>query len=65
MATYWSPNHRFIRLVKALEDLRVAVAVDLEWFPYGPEGLDGYFKIPSIREEGEREWREAWETFNR
>ena len=65
VSAYWSPRHQLLRLVKALEDLRVSVAVDLEWFPYGPEGLEGYFRIPSDREEMEAEWREAWETFNR
>ena len=65
-STYWSPNHRLVRLVKALKDLRVSVVVNLEWFPLVvDQGLEAYFRIPLDRQERESEWRQAWETFDR
>ena len=60
------PQPQAGRLVKALKDLRVAVVVNLEWFPLVvDQGLEAYIRIPSDRQERESEWRQAWETFNR
>ena len=65
-STYWSRNHRLVRLAKALKDLRVSVVVNLELFPLVvDQGLEAYFRIPSDRQERESEWRQAWETFDR
>ena len=65
-STYWSRNHRLVRLAKALKDLRVSVVVNLEWFPLVvDQGLEAYFRIPLDRQERESEWRQAWETFDR
>ena len=65
-STYWSRNHRLVRLAKALKDLRVSVVVSLEWFPLVvDQGLEAYFRIPLDRQERENEWRQAWETFDR
>ena len=65
-STYWSRNHRLVRLAKALKDLRVSVVVNLEWFPLVvDQGLEAYFRIPLDRQERENEWRQAWETFDR